>query len=201
MFIVTVPHARCRTFDLEAGVHTCDTLARRAAESIASELARVGADVVGPIVGNTNRRDAPDLNRSGSRDSRFRDEIASEIRKTNGPGRRPFVVDVHSFNPGAGWEHEGRGEPLIVFLDGRRAYGIPGIPERLKGMLPSWLADRTSVGGSIENDIVATAVDSGASGAVLIEFSEAELADGRGLQRIVVTLASILVSLQRSLIE
>jgi len=191
VFIITVPHAECLAEHLEAGFHTCDTLAVRAANELSAELVRIGAEVVGPIVGDTNRTVRGDLNRRVSRGSPFRVRVDREIRSA----KLPFVLDVHSFDPGSGWDYSGPGEPLLVFLDGRERYGESGIPERIIGYLPRWLAERSSAGGSWKNDIVHAAVGLGARGAVLIEFSEAELGTVDKLREVIAPLSGAIVKI------
>lgn len=193
-FIITAPHATCIASDSAAGIHTCDSLAAEAAEDLVSGLAKSGADVLGPFVGDINRRTS-DLNRAESRDRQFRRDVARAIGRARDSGSAPFVVDVHSFDPGSKWDYPGPGEPLLVLLDGRSSRRTAGIPEALRDRFPAELARRTSVGGSPINDIVATATELGAVGGVLVEFSERDLGSKRRRSVVVAQLVRGLVSL------
>ena len=180
MFIVTVPHFACGGERARAS-HTCDIAAGDAAEALAASLRARGADVVGPIRGDTSRA-AVDLNRAEGRATAWRTSLASRIESEARRGSPVCVVDVHSYDAGAVWDtaadEGGRPRPTLVFLDGRPHPSRAGDPEALRALLPSDWRRTVEVGGSPLNDIVHTAGAHGAAAAILIEFSE-DMAEDR----------------------
>lgn len=173
-FVLTVPHYVCADGQWARRTHVCDPLAGEAADVLASRLREHGAEVVGPIKGDTPRMTA-DLNRRAGRETAWRKGVSSRI-KAEAATATVCLVDVHSYDIRAKWnrwaDERGNPNPALVFLDGRLTPGIAGVPELLMSKFsPEWRR-LIEVGGSPENDIVATAATFGASSAVLVEFDE-----------------------------
>ena len=194
VFVLTVPHYTC---DARVSGHLCDVAAGMAARALHDQLQRLGAEVEGPYMG-TVPRTVSDLNRSESRETKWRKELSARIRMLRGRSKDVFVVDVHSYDRDAPWSMRrkriGEKPPQLVFLDGNDEVFSSGAPLLLRELLPPELQVLTEVGGSHVNDIVATAPDDGATWAILIEFDEDSNADRRWLPRTTGALAQALIA-------
>lgn len=103
-FILTVPHSVCLVGPRRPGEHLCDYDALEFAVKIAERLPSSSSVVLLPA---STHREVMDMNRRESRGTKDRLRLADAVRRS----RRPFVLDIHSFDDGATF---GRGVDLVV---------------------------------------------------------------------------------------
>ena len=177
VIVLTVPHASCpRT--LVPG-HPCDTGAEDAARMLHARL----APHVEVLLNVARRHRVPelggiDMNRHGSRETPFRQQILADIQHARAQGREAWVVDVHSFPPAAAAGVElFPGDPDIALLDvpprfppyGRHAAYVQDALRIMRTGAQE--LNVTLVHGDERNDIIITSRAQGAR-SLLVEFNE-----------------------------